>query len=71
TVVKTIEVKAFPQGAPGEPEKPGAAGPDAFSLLWLGVLLLLIVGVIVYWRSRQKKGGGKAQGVKQTMQMQV
>ncbi len=56
TVVKTIEVKAFPQGAPGEPEKPGTAGPDAFSLLWLIVLLLLIVGVIVYWRSRQKKG---------------
>jgi LPXTG-motif cell wall-anchored protein len=55
-VIKTIEVKAFPQGTPTEPGKPGGAGgTDALSLLWLILLLLLIIGVIFYWRRRNQK----------------
>jgi hypothetical protein len=53
--VKTVEVKAFPQSQPEEPEKPTSTGGDPFSLLWLLILLLLIILGIVYWRSRQQK----------------
>ncbi|MFH0885429.1 MAG: carboxypeptidase-like regulatory domain-containing protein [Candidatus Micrarchaeota archaeon] len=55
TIVKIIEVKAFPQGQPPEPEKPGQAGPDLGAMLALVVLLLLLVLGILYWRSRGKK----------------
>lgn len=55
-VVKIIEVKAFPQAQPETPEKPSAAGPDLFSLVWVfGLLLLLFVLLVIYWRGRGKK----------------
>lgn len=55
TIVKVIEVKAFPQAQPEEPEKPAAAGPDLGAMIALLALLLLIVLGIVYWRSRGQK----------------
>jgi hypothetical protein len=55
SVIKTIDVQAFPQAQPQEPEKPTSTGGDAMSLLWLIVLLLLVVLGIVYWRSRGRK----------------
>ncbi|MEW6035082.1 MAG: right-handed parallel beta-helix repeat-containing protein [Candidatus Micrarchaeota archaeon] len=60
-VIKTIDVKAFPQAAPEQPEKPPTAGTDAFPLLWLVVLVLLVMGAIFYWRRRgqKKKDTGK------------
>jgi hypothetical protein len=62
-VIKTIEVRAFPQAKPEEAEKPTTTGSDAFPLLWLVVLVLLIIGAIIYWRSRgQKKKGTGTKG---------
>jgi parallel beta-helix repeat protein len=55
TVVKVIEVKAFPQAQPEEPTKPAATGPDLGMIIALLVLLLLIVLGVVYWRSRGQR----------------
>lgn len=55
SVVKVIEVKAFPQAQPEEPTKPAATGPDLGAMIALVVLLLLLVLGIVYWRSRGQK----------------
>jgi len=52
--VKAIDVKAFPQGKPAEPEKP-QAGPDGGLLLWVLLLLALLAIGVVYWRSRGQK----------------
>jgi parallel beta-helix repeat protein len=54
-VVKVIEVKAFPQAQPQEPQKPAATGPDMGMVLMLLFLMLLVVLGIVYWRSRGQK----------------
>jgi parallel beta-helix repeat protein len=56
--VKAIDVKAFPAGKPNEPEKP-QAGPDFGLFLWLVLILLLVAGVLVYWRRRGNKLGQK------------
>jgi hypothetical protein len=53
--VKTVEVKAFPQSQPENPEKPGQPPSDNLNLLWLLLLLLAIILAIVYWRSRGQK----------------
>jgi hypothetical protein len=53
--VKSVQVKAFPQAPPEEPEKPTSTGGDPFSLLWLLILLLLVILGIVYWKSKKKK----------------
>ncbi len=53
--VRTIQVQAFPQAEPEEPEKPTAGGPDAGMLLWAAVLVLAAAAFLVYWRSRGKK----------------
>jgi hypothetical protein len=55
TVVKIIEVKAFPQGQPDEGEKPTAGAPDSGPLIGILLLLLLIVLGIIYWRRRGQK----------------
>ncbi len=54
-VVKVIEVKAFPQAPPEEPEKPVAAGDGLGPMLAIAVLVLLLVLGLIYWRSRGKK----------------
>ena len=54
SVMKSISVKALPSGAGGEGEKPAATGPDAGTLLGLLLLVLLVVGAVLYWRSRKK-----------------
>ena len=54
-VVKIIQVKAFPQAQPTEPEKPTAAGPDFLSFAWIIGLLLVFVLLIIYWRGRAGK----------------
>ncbi len=56
-VVKQVFVDAVPQAAPPTtPEKPGAAGPDIFTVGWLLVLLLVVIGSVIYWRGRGQKG---------------
>ncbi len=47
-------VDALPKPAPDEPEKPTETGGLDFSILFLLLLLLIVVGAILYWRSRSK-----------------
>jgi parallel beta-helix repeat protein len=57
--VRVIQVQAFPQAQPEQPEKPTATGPDMSFLLWVLVLFVLLVGGILYWRSMGSKGKQK------------
>ncbi|MEW6036116.1 MAG: NosD domain-containing protein [Candidatus Micrarchaeota archaeon] len=51
-VIKTLEVKAFPQSEPEPPEKPGAQ-PDGLLVLSLLALLIILLAVLIM---RRKKG---------------
>jgi hypothetical protein len=54
-VVKVIEVRAFPQSAPVEPEKPVETPKSDYPwLLWLLILSLIVLIAAVYWRRRKK-----------------
>jgi len=55
-VLKLIQVQAFPEAAPEEPVKPTSPGLDlGVMVALLFVLLLLAVGLVLYWRSRGSK----------------
>ena len=53
--VKVLHVSAIPRSTPAEQNPPTAAGPDIFSMLWLLLLLLIVIGAVLYWRSRSRK----------------
>ncbi len=48
-------VKSLPKPAPVEPDKPTDTSDDGFSLLFLLILLALLLGGVMYWRSKGKK----------------
>ena len=54
-LVKQVSVNAMAPSTPTESGKPTEAGPDAFTVLWLLVLLAVVVGAVIYWRGRGKQ----------------
>jgi parallel beta-helix repeat protein len=54
TIVKAIEVRAFPKAQPVEPAKPTESSLDPGTIFPLLSLLLLIILFIIYWKSRDK-----------------
>ncbi len=57
-VVKEVFVDAVPQAAPQPPTTaPSGAGSGIYSMWWLLVLLLIVIGAVIYWRSRGQKSG--------------
>ena len=53
-VVKEVFIDVVPKSEPTGTSAPAASGPD-LSFLWLLLLLAIIIGAVVYWRSRSKK----------------
>jgi len=53
-VVRVVEIKAFPQAAMEEPEKPAATGLDLGMLLAMLLLLAIVVFGIACWKGRDE-----------------
>jgi len=66
SILKVIEVKAFPQAQPIEPEKDDqSTKKDDSWLLWLIILLALLFLAILYWRrGKKEKNTAPASGKK-------
>jgi hypothetical protein len=54
-VVKEVFVDVVPKSQPTENQPPSSAGGGLdLSLIWLLLLLLIVIGAVIYWRSRGK-----------------